>query len=85
MQQKMFSIRDARGEVFHPPFYALTPGMAEREFTRLVNDEKSQLNQFPDDFDLYECGDYDDQKGVGVFHDTPRHVIKAVQVLQKRQ
>lgn len=85
MQQKMFSIRDARGQVFHPPFYALTPGMAEREFTRLVNDQNSQLSQFPDDYDLYECGDYDDQTGVGTWLPTPQHVVKAVQVLKQKQ
>lgn len=84
MQQKMYSIRDARAEVFGAPYYALTAGMAERNFTQLVNDEKSQLNMFPDDFDLYEVGVYDDQDGKGQFWDTPRHIIKAVQVLQKK-
>lgn len=78
---KAFSVRDAKGEVFHTPFFKKTHGEAERDFTMLVRDEKSQLRQFPEDYDLYFLGEYDDQSGVFKTLDTPQHIIKAVQVL----
>lgn len=80
MTYKVFSVRDAKGEVFHPPFYKKTHGEAERDFTLLVRDEKSHVHQFPDDYDLYYLGEYDDQKGTFESLATPQHVCKAVSV-----
>lgn len=80
MQLRIFSIRDAKAEIFNPPFYKHTPGEAEREFTRLAKDDKSQVFQFPDDYDLYMLGTYDDQSGKITSLDTPQHIVKAVQV-----
>lgn len=85
MKLQMFSIRDAKGEVFNTPFFQKTFGEAERSFTQLINDGKSLPGQYPDDFDLYYLGDYDDQTGKFAPLDTPQHLVKAVQVLQKKQ
>lgn len=78
MQLKMFSVRDQKAQIFNPPFYAHTPGEAERNFTRLAKDPQSTINQFPEDYDLYEIGSYDDQTGHVQSLDTPRHLVKAV-------
>lgn len=80
MQLLAFSIRDAKGDVFHSPFFKKTHGEAERDFDRLVNEPNSMPGQYPDDFDLYFLGDYDDQSGKFSALDTPKHLIKAVQV-----
>lgn len=79
MTQKIYSIRDQKAEYFTQPFFKKTHGEAERDFTMLVNDEKSQINKFPEDFDLYYIGDYDDQTGKMSPLDTPQHIVKAVQ------
>lgn len=81
--QKMFSIRDSKGEVYHPPMYANTHGEAERNFKMQVNNEKTMMFQFPEDFDLYYVGDYDTKSGKITPKDTPQHLIKAVAVKQK--
>lgn len=75
---KAFSIRDAKGEVFHPPFYKKTHGEAERDFKTLVNDHKSSVSKFPEDYDLYYLGEYDDNTGKFAPLDTPSHVQKAI-------
>lgn len=77
---KMFSIRDTKGEIFNPPYFAKTHGEAERQFKTLTNDSKSTINQYPEDFDLYYLGDYDDQTGKLKSLDTPQHLIKAALV-----
>lgn len=85
MVYKMFTIRDAKAEIFHPPFYKATHGEAERDFRVLANDSKGQISQFPEDFDLYYLGEYNDQEGKMVPLDTPQHVVKAVHCVKPNQ
>jgi len=80
VQLKMFSIRDTKAEIFNPPFFKHTHGEAERDFSTLVNDEKSMPSKYPEDYDLYYVGTYDDQTGKLSPVDTPEHLIKAIQV-----
>lgn len=85
MLHKVYSIRDSKTEVFNVPFYKVTHGEAERDFRTLANDEKSRLAQYPEDFDLYFIGEYDDNTGKMNALDTPQHIVKAVNVIQPRQ
>lgn len=78
MVLKVYSIRDAKAEVFNTPFYQKTHGEAERSFQQLVNDEKSTVHKFSEDFDLYYLGQYDDQTGKFESLDTPQHMQKAI-------
>ena len=81
--QKVFSIRDTKSETFHSPFYAPTHGEAERTFRTAVNDEKTMLHKYPEDFDLYFVGEWDQNSGKMTTMDTPQHIVKAINVLQK--
>lgn len=83
MVQKVYSIRDAKAEYFTQPFFKKTHGEAERDFTMLCQDEKSSINKFPEDYDLYFIGEYDDQSGKMSPLETPQHIVKAVQVISK--
>jgi len=78
----MFSIRDTKAEVYHPPFFKGTHGEAERAFMELARDEKSQIAKYPEDFDLFYVGDYDDETGKIDPQVTPQHIIKAVNTLR---
>jgi len=80
MQLQVYSIRDAKSEIYNPPFFSRTHGEAERNFMQLVKDEKSTVFQYPEDYDLYHLGAYDDGTGKLQPLDTPRHVVKAVEV-----
>lgn len=79
MRLKVFAIRDTKAEVYNTPFYQQSHGEAERNFQTLVNDNKSTVSQYPEDFDLYFLGEYDDNLGT-FFTEPPKHVIKAVQL-----
>ncbi|QXP08410.1 MAG: nonstructural protein [Arizlama microvirus] len=83
MQLKIYSIRDAKTEVFNPPFFNQTHGEAERNFKDLVNDTKTKPGLHPEDYDLYYIGDYDDNTGKVDPLSTPQHIVKAVQLIQK--
>lgn len=75
---KVFSVRDGKGEFYGQPFYAKTLGEAERSFRMLANDDKSMPWKFPEDFDLYEIGEFDDNSGKLKGLETPRHMSKAI-------
>lgn len=79
MVLRMYSVRDSKGEIFNVPFFKKTHGEAERDFHMLANDEKGLVSKFPDDYDLYFIGSYDDQSGKVEALDTPQHILKAVQ------
>lgn len=74
---KVFSIRDSKGEIYMQPFFQKTAGEAERSFKTLVQDDKSTVSKYPEDFDLYYLGEYDDQTGKFAALDTPSHICKA--------
>lgn len=80
MELKIYSIRDSKGEIYMQPFFQKTHGEAERSFKQLANDEKTTVSKFPEDFDLYHLGTYDDQTGQIDSLDTPQHIMKAVNV-----
>lgn len=78
MLLKLFSVRDSKGEFFDRPFYKNTVGEAERDVRTAVNDPKSTLNLYPEDFDLYYLGEFDNVTGKIQPLDSPSHICKAV-------
>lgn len=78
MTLKVFAIRDSKGEFFTPPFYKKTAGEAERDFHQLVNDANSMVHKYPEDYDLYYIGEFNDQDGKIKSLDSPSHICKAV-------
>lgn len=85
MLHKVYSVRDSKGEIFLPPFTCKTHGEAERTFTEYTRREDSLLFKYPEDYDLYYLGEFDDKAGVYQVLDTPQHLLKAVQVKARVQ
>jgi hypothetical protein len=77
-----YVIRDSKAQIYNTPFFKHTHGEAERDFTSLVNDSNTNnnVNKYPEDFDLYHVGRYDDQTGKFEALPTPEHIVKAVSV-----
>ena len=84
MKYQIYSIRDSKGEMFYPPFFQKTPGEAERALSQLVQDPKTIVAQYPEDFDLYQLGEFDDVTGKILSLSTPQHVLKAVLAYPKK-
>lgn len=84
MKTILFCIRDAKAVNYGPPFCKGARGEAERDFTTLANDEQSQLSKYPEDFDLFEIGEYDTNTGKLTSLDTPKHMMKAVDVVRQK-
>ncbi|QCQ85112.1 nonstructural protein [Blackfly microvirus SF02] len=80
---KIFSVWDSKSKTFSQPFYAMTVGVATRNFTDLVNDPQTQVNKYPDDFTLFELGEFEDSTGKISSENGPQSVINAMAVLRE--
>jgi len=60
---KVFAVHDSKLGAFLLPFYQLNSGMAVREFTDALKNPKSRFGMHPEDYCLYEIGEFDDEKG----------------------
>lgn len=68
---KMFSVYDSKVGTYLRPFTMLTKGEATRAWSDLVNDEKTQFAKHPEDYTLFELGEWDDEKGIVINHPAP--------------
>lgn len=60
---KIFAIYDNKAEAFMQPFFASTVGLALRIFADNVANPDSIMNKNPNDFVIYEIGQWDEQTG----------------------
>ncbi len=60
---KMFAIYDVKSEIHHPPSFAHTVGHALRTFKTIFSKEDLLYFQYPDDFQVFEVGCFDDLTG----------------------
>ena len=60
MIHQVFTVYDAKAEIYLPPFYAQTKGHAVRMFEDSANDPEHQFNRHAEDFTLFHCGTYED-------------------------
>jgi len=64
MKLEAYAIWDNKAKNFTSPFFMRSRGEAIRAFTSTVNDGSSQIGKFPEDFQLFHVGFYDDNSGV---------------------
>lgn len=83
MQTEMVVIRDSKADCYNNPWYTRTLGEAERNFRELVNDKETLVGKYPEDYDLYKIGTYDQKNGTITVLDTPQHVCKGVSLVRQ--
>lgn len=70
----MYSIYDRKTELYLPPFIALNQGDATRQVLNMLMGSENMLSKFPDDYDLYEVGSFNDDIGAMVGKANNSHV-----------
>jgi hypothetical protein len=77
MKQIICTVYDRAAETYGRPMFVPSIGVAIRSFTDEVNRNHAdnQLFNHPDDFDLYELGEYDDQTSRITTLDIPKVLI----------
>lgn len=67
----VFSVFDVKSGTFGTPFFCVNPAVALRTFQDLVNDSQSVVNRYPDDFQLFQFGQFDESTGLFDLSDRP--------------
>lgn len=76
--KRVYSTRDSKTEFFYTPFYQNTEAEALRTWGASTAKPESMICQYPEDYDLYYLGTFDDQTGKFQLLDSPKHVVSAV-------
>jgi len=63
MVHKIYSVYDSKAETYTPPFFQHREAMAIRTFTDCCNDKGHTFGMHPEDYTLFELGEYDDNNG----------------------
>lgn len=83
---KVLAIRDRAVDGYMRPMFVPSVGAAVRLFTDALNDnsKESAIAQHPEDYDLYELGEFDD--GSGMFTTgVPRQVAVGKDLVRSKQ
>lgn len=54
---------DKKQNIFNRPFPCENDIIAQRQFTTAANDSSTEVHHYPDEFDLYRVGSFDDTNG----------------------
>lgn len=82
MKLVLCTVKDRAADAYGRPMFVPSVGVAIRSFSDEVNrkDPDNQLFNHPDDFDLYELGEFDDNTGLFDLHDQPKLLSLGKQV-----
>ena len=61
MKHKMFVVFDTKANAYMQPWFLTQEGMATRAFTDCVNDPNHNFGRHPEDYILFDIGEFDDQ------------------------
>jgi hypothetical protein len=78
----VFASYDRAAQCYMQPFFAPHAGVAVRGFTDAIKSPKrdSDISLHPDDFDLYELGEFDNVDGIFALHKAPKLLVQGKQV-----
>ena len=83
MKQLVFVVYDAKAEIYEKPFHMQTKGQALRGFTDVANDKETSIGQHPEDYTLFEIGEYDNLKGNYEMLPTKKSLGLAIEFLEQ--
>jgi len=84
MKLKVFSVRDDKAEIYMRPFFAQTIAEACRMWKDAASDENTSFFRHPEDFCLFEVGDFDTEFGTLIPALSPKPLGKAFDFIEKK-
>ena len=80
MKTKVFTILDLKAESYGPPFTSMTTATGLRQFQELVNDHNHFFSKYPDDYELYEIGEWEDENASFFPHEVKKQLCRGSDV-----
>jgi len=74
MIQFIYSINDNKAQAYLPPFFLHNKNIAIRHFADCVKDKNHQFAKNPEDYSLWEIGEFDDNTGEIKYY-SPHHAL----------
>ena len=71
-------MRDAKAEKFSMPFFQMNKALGLRMFSQLCSDPQGQVSRYPEDYALFELGEFDDETGLMTALPQPLHLANAL-------
>jgi hypothetical protein len=86
MKLKIFSIFDTAAQAYNSPFFMHNKAMAIRVFDGNVNTtEENNIAKYPEQFSLFELGEFDDSNGSIQLNDQPTLVCSALELKKPKE
>lgn len=77
MLKRVYAVYDNAAGSYGQPFYCLRDEEAQRNFMSAATSEKSEINQFSNDFSLWALGTFDTDKGQFQNNSAPKMLMTA--------
>jgi len=77
MVLQFFAVKDIKGNIFNRPFPEINQVNAIRGLSVVVNDPNSQISHFPQDFELFRVGTFNDETGIIIAEERPVFIESA--------
>lgn len=83
--KKAYIIYDCKSESYSPPMLHLAVGDALRAFTQAANAQDNQIGLNPEDFSIFEIGEYDERTGIFTSYENRTHIANALDLVQSKE
>lgn len=83
MKYKVFAIFDSKVKAFITPFFQRSSGEAIRAFSDAVGDVNSGFCKHPEDYTLFELGEFEDMDASFQLLETPHSLGLATQFVKE--
>ena len=60
---KLYSVKDVKAASYFRPFPSVNDQVAIRDLKSLVNSKESEISNYPEDYELWYIGDFDEKIG----------------------
>jgi hypothetical protein len=81
---KVFTIFDSKVGAYLNPFFMRSKGEAIRALTISVNNSDHDFAKFPEDYTLFELGDYEEETAKFNLYPTPTSIGKAIEFVKEQ-
>lgn len=82
MKFKVFTVFDSKVQAFNTPFFQRSTGEALRAWSDAVNNSDQGIMKHPEDYTLFELGEYCDDNAKFEMYETPRSLGLAVEFVK---
>lgn len=79
----IYCVYDEKVKSFGMPFFKPSNPAAIRDFTDLAHDSNTTIGRHPEDYTLYQLGEYNDTEGTLTQYETKNNLGKADQYKQE--